>query len=227
MPRWQPPSLSQPQNGYRFAIDAFLIAAFAARFRPQSWIDLGTGVGPIAHFLARALPGSAGVAVELQPELAVFAKQNLAKLKTLLIEGDLRCIPWRTSSFDLAVCNPPFFPAGSGRISPNRSRALAHHALFGDVVDFANSIRPALKPDATFCCILRLPDPHALENRLYQYGWHLHQAVDVMPSPNSRPHRKLCALKRQPQPAPETQALCLKNQSGEDSMALHQWLKPN
>lgn len=233
MKRWKPPALHQPGDGYRFAIDAFLIAALAVRYTPQRWLDLGTGSGPIAWYLMQHLRESSGVAVERQPALAAYARRNLLGTGTcnprvLLVEGDLRRIPWRDAYFDVVVTNPPFFPQGSGRLSPNKARAAAHHALYGDVVDFAASARHTLCDDGLFCCVLRLPDDQKLRAKLMHNGWALQREVRVHSKADKPPSRLLCAFGKHKTSHPVTsEQLVLHHADGEQTAALLDWLSPN
>jgi tRNA1(Val) A37 N6-methylase TrmN6 len=229
MSRWQPPTLHQPKNGYRFAVDAFLIAALACRFQPKRWLDLGTGSGPIAWFLHRHLPHSHGVAVERQPELMAFAHRNLETNRVLLIEGDLRNIPWRDQAFDVVVCNPPFFPLGSGRLSPDATKARAHHALFGSMLAFAKSVRDALHENGHLCCLIRQPDEARIERALIDDGWSLAQEILVLPKPGAAIIRKLCAFQKGMHiPASvQSESLILKTENGDDTSQLIAWLSPN
>ena len=81
----------------------------------QRWADLGTGSGCIACALARAWPGSAGLAVDLSTEALALAAANLQATGCLdrveLLEGSwwepLR--PW-WGRLALVVANPPYIP---------------------------------------------------------------------------------------------------------------------
>ncbi len=90
---WSPPELRQPAEGYRFTTDSWLLAAFAAGFKPTDWCDLGTGCGVIAYALSDYLPKTRGVAIERQADLADFARLNLSGRDVLVIQGDLRFFP--------------------------------------------------------------------------------------------------------------------------------------
>ena len=49
-------TLHQSTHGYRFALEAFLLADFVPAPAPDPLIDLGTGCGVVALFLARRFP---------------------------------------------------------------------------------------------------------------------------------------------------------------------------
>src|SRR5437016_1205479 len=72
----------QPRRGYRFSIDALLLAHFAAEaaqtLKPAARhaIDLCAGCGVVGLLLARRLPGCELDLVELQPELARLASEG-------------------------------------------------------------------------------------------------------------------------------------------------------
>ena len=168
---WQPMRLSQPKRGYRYSVDALLLAAFAARFRPRRWLDLGTGCGVVAAHLSAYLSESRGMAVERQPELAAHARTNLAAAPVGLIEGDARTFPWRREVFDLIACNPPYYAHGSGRLKKDPVAAAARHALHGDLVDFCDALFGALTPQGRFCAVLPCTSYERMEPRLVARGW--------------------------------------------------------
>lgn len=163
--------LIQPARGYRYSVDALLLAAFAARFPGEFWCDLGTGCGVVAHELARRKPGSRGIAVERQPLLAACARENLKNLPVTVVRGDLRYFPWKRESLDLVVCNPPYFEPGRGRINRDRATAEARHAFYGTLTHFAAAIAPALQGRAVLCFILPFSAHDKPMHRLGVEGW--------------------------------------------------------
>lgn len=84
--------------------------------RELLWADLGTGSGCLAMGLARALPNSHGLAVDLSLSALELARRNLEHaglhLRVRLVEGDwwdaLR--PW-WGGLSLVVANPPYIPS--------------------------------------------------------------------------------------------------------------------
>ena len=136
-------TLTQPERGYRYSLDPFLLAGFS-RPRPRERIlDLGAGAGVIGLLLARSHPTVRVVGVELQPELARHAAANalangLAD-RCHLIRADLREAPrfLPTEHFHRVVANPPFRKAGSGATPPDPARAAARHEATFGIADLA------------------------------------------------------------------------------------------
>ncbi len=135
-------AVCQEKHGYRFAVDAVLLAGLS-RVKPgDRIIELGTGCGVILLVLACRHPGLRGMAgVEIQPELARLARKNVQENRLAdrieIVEGDLRQVPSRfePASFDLVLSNPPYRKPGSGRINPNRQKAVARHELAAALPD--------------------------------------------------------------------------------------------
>ncbi len=151
--------IDQPVNGYRFSLDALLLADFAAPAAKGEIIDLGTGCGVIALILARCCAGSCVVAVEKNPLMAGLADRNagmngLSGRVTVLREDvlDLRK-RYPVSGFDLVVSNPPFRTPGSGRISPRAGRDCARHESTASLVDFLVTAKYLVKPVGRICFI--------------------------------------------------------------------------
>lgn len=83
------------------------------------WADLGTGSGALAIALARALPGSVGLAVDASPQALEIAALNLQRLlpatpepQLTLLQGDWwqPLEPW-WGRLQLVVSNPPYIPS--------------------------------------------------------------------------------------------------------------------
>ncbi len=134
--------LFQSRSGYRFSLDALLLAHFVTLKARECAIDLGTGNGVIPLILARLHNDAAITGVEIQPAMAERAARNV-RLNRLASRihirlGDIREVGAiaPAASFDVAVCNPPYRRAASGRISPNDEKRIARHEWRGDLGDF-------------------------------------------------------------------------------------------
>src|SRR5512142_2897638 len=68
----------QRQEGYRFSIDALLLAHFADPHPRDRIIDLGTGCGVITLILVFRRKAEAVTGIEVQPALADLARRNAA-----------------------------------------------------------------------------------------------------------------------------------------------------
>lgn len=128
-------TLHQPQDGYRFALEVFLLADFVPARAAYPFIDLGTGCGVVALLLARRFPLAHGVGLELQWPLAVLARHNVVcnglEQRISIVQGDIRQAAslFPAGAFHTAVCNPPYRAVGHGRLNPNPEKAIARHEL--------------------------------------------------------------------------------------------------
>lgn len=142
---------SQPENGYRFSIDAVLAAQFSLPRAGQRVLDLGCGCGIIGLILAYRVVGVVVHGLELQPELAELAKNNVLAnaftQKMEIIEGDVVSISQvvEPESYDQIVCNPPYGTPNGGRINPDAQAAVARHELRGRLTDFIRAAAYGVK----------------------------------------------------------------------------------
>ncbi|MBW2367889.1 MAG: tRNA1(Val) (adenine(37)-N6)-methyltransferase [Deltaproteobacteria bacterium] len=148
--------IKQDRAGYRFSIDAVILAHIAGENPGKQVLDLGTGCGIIPLILAYRHPEIRIVGVEVQPELAELAKGNITDnqmadririqcrdLKTLTPDPALQ-------PFDLVLGNPPFYPAQAGRINPNRQRAIARHEITVTLSDVVQTASRMLETNGRF-----------------------------------------------------------------------------
>jgi tRNA1Val (adenine37-N6)-methyltransferase len=141
----------QPRQGYRFSVDAVLLAQFVVPPQGAQVVDLGTGCGILPLLLSYRQPELRGTAIEIQPRLAALARDNLATngLDQVwrVVEHDFRHIAevLPAASCDWAVCNPPYRQAGANRCNPMPELALARHELCADLPAVTAALRHALR----------------------------------------------------------------------------------
>ncbi|HPB70498.1 MAG TPA: tRNA1(Val) (adenine(37)-N6)-methyltransferase [Syntrophales bacterium] len=143
--------IMQPEKGYRFSIDALLLAHFVRLKDRASVLDLGTGSGVIALLLALRWRYAQVVGIEIQPELADLARRNV-QANGLDDRIEIRCgdvrqpagaIPERAC--DAVVFNPPYRRLDAGRINDDPQRARSRHEILGSLQDFLRAAAFALK----------------------------------------------------------------------------------
>jgi len=139
----------QSRQGYRFSVDALLLAEFVSVRSEDVVVDLGAGCGIISLFLAVKRNVSFIVGLELQEELASQAQRNIVlnklEKKMAIIRGDLRHLPMGPAFAHIVVCNPPYRRQKSGRINPDFSKAIARHELSTKVDDILAAGKALLK----------------------------------------------------------------------------------
>ena len=133
--------ITQNRTGYRFSMDAVLLAYFADPRSGNKVLDLGTGCGIIPLILAHRQPQIAIYGVEVQKELVELAlsnvKENQLEDRITVFCTDMKLLrPAMTAGpVDLVVCNPPFYRQGSGRTNPDAQRAVARHEIKSNIGD--------------------------------------------------------------------------------------------
>lgn len=149
----------QAAKGYRVSEDALFLTAFA-RPRPNKLIlDIGSGCGVIAFGLIRREPSAKVVGLEIQRTLADRARRaarlNRMEHRVLMVQGDLRDADdfLRPETFDMAVSNPPYYAAGSGRVSAQTEKAVARHQIMMPPEDLLRVAGRTLKPNGRLCLI--------------------------------------------------------------------------
>jgi tRNA1(Val) A37 N6-methylase TrmN6 len=132
----------QSRAGYRFSLDALLLAHFVTIKPREKIVDLGTGNGVIPLMLATLHRSATVTGVELQPVMIERALRNVElnglERRVQIVGGDVRAGERiaAAASFEVAVCNPPYRKPDSGRISSNDERQIARHETQGDLGDF-------------------------------------------------------------------------------------------
>lgn len=160
-------TIKQERAGYRFSIDAVILAH---RVRPKPGarvVDLGTGCGIVPLIVAYRHPGIQIFGLEIQKALADIAAVNVRdngmQDTVRIVHRDMQTIQpaMFQGPVDIVVSNPPFHKAASGRINPNQQRAVARHEIRVTLFDVVKCASDILQRSGLFVLVYpseRLPE---------------------------------------------------------------------
>ena len=157
----------QRVGGNRFALDTLLVAGALRIDEGARVLDLGSGNGALSLAVTHLYHPREVVGIEIQTSLVKLAEQNIREngMEPIVrvVQGDVRRVREVITGqgFDAVVCNPPYYPSKSGRLNPDRERAIARHELSGTLGDFIRAAHYGLVPCGKLLTILpafRLPD---------------------------------------------------------------------
>ncbi len=139
----------QPRKGYRFSVDAFLLADFVALKPGELALELGAGCGVVSLIVAKRQPEARLLALEIQGRLlrclARNIRENQLEKRVFAVGGDLRKPPFRPGTFDVVFSNPPFYSLGSGRLPPEREEQIARHEILATLPQVVKSAKILLR----------------------------------------------------------------------------------
>ena len=147
-------NLIQSKVGYRFSIDAVLLAEFVTIRQGDVIVDLGTGCGVIPLILLLTKWVGYAFGLEIQEELASQASRNVHLNgfddKMQIVLGDIKNPPIAQESADVVICNPPYRQIKSGRINPDPRKAIARHEIMASIDDILCAARSVLRKKGRF-----------------------------------------------------------------------------
>ncbi|MGI5881123.1 MAG: tRNA1(Val) (adenine(37)-N6)-methyltransferase [Syntrophomonadaceae bacterium] len=149
----------QSRSGYRFSIDAVLLANFVDPNQASRVTDLGTGSGVIALLLYWRLPSAQITGIEIQPDMYNRAERSLqlnhCTDRIRIMAGDIRQIEQLLppESMDVVVSNPPYYGCNEGKVSLNQEKAISRHEICMDLSDLISAAEFLLKPQGRFALI--------------------------------------------------------------------------
>lgn len=145
----------QKRKGYRFSVDAPLLADFIRTRRTDDVLEVGTGSGVISLLLG-GRPFRRITAIEIQRGLAALAGRNFAlnglEDRINVVRADYRQFrPGR--KFDLVFSNPPYIEKAGGSLSRVTEKSVARHEVRGGIDDLMRKTAEWLKPAGRACFV--------------------------------------------------------------------------
>ena len=140
-------SVLQKKKGYRFSLDAPLLADFIQTSPSDEMVELGTGHG-IVSLLLSIKDFKFIVAIEIQTSLAQLAYRNIIlnhlQERIFIVQQDLLTF-FPKKRFDVVFSNPPYIAKNKGQLSKSVEKSIAKHELKCDIFDIMQKTSEILK----------------------------------------------------------------------------------
>jgi tRNA1Val (adenine37-N6)-methyltransferase len=215
----------QRLDGHRTSLDDLVTAHLAASLcaqPPARWLDLGTGIGSVALFLAWRFPQARGLGIEVQEISMAMARRsfawNGASDRVEIRHGDFReaSLLAGEGAFDLVTGTPPYFPIGTGPQSTLAQRAPCRFEHCGGVEAYCETAARVLAPGAPFVACEAWIQRARVEPAARAAGLALTHWRDIVPRAGKTPLLVIFAMTHAEKAAPmiELPPLIVRDQHG-------------
>lgn len=151
----------QKREGFRFGIDAVLLANFANVKKKHKVMDLCTGTGIVPFIIKGKKEPEKIVGLEIQNKFVEMANRSI-KINGFnntmeFLHGDLKDKELLKSigRFDVVTVNPPYKLEKSGIVNPNDKYAIARHEVMCNLDNVIEACRIVLKDNGRLYMVHR------------------------------------------------------------------------
>lgn len=188
-------SVSQDRCAMKVGTDGVLLGAWAKACDGDLVLDIGCGTGLVSLMMAQRFPAGRVVGVEIEPEAASQAHENVADSpfagRIEIRQGDVREMG---GVFQAIVCNPPFY--SEHVVSPSEGRLLARSTRSLTFSQLWESSDRLLCSGGLFNVILPISERVAFHALALEHHFDLWQSCVVQTVPAKAPKRvMLCYVK--------------------------------
>ncbi|MFC2165343.1 tRNA1(Val) (adenine(37)-N6)-methyltransferase [Acidobacteriota bacterium] len=180
----------QKKKGFRFSVDAPLLADFIQTKKGDKLLEIGTGSGVISLLLSIKPLGHV-TALEIQSSLVDLARRNvqLNKMteKIHIVQGDIRDFGTK-EKFDVVFSNPPYIKQMSGHLSPSDEKSVAKHELKINIFAIMQKMTKLLKEEGKAYFIFPAKRQEELWQAIAECGMRIRSFRLVYPHKNSEPN---------------------------------------
>jgi tRNA1Val (adenine37-N6)-methyltransferase len=172
--------------------DGVLLGAWATVKSAKSCLDIGTGTGLLALMVAQRNRDVAVVAIELDDEAVIQAKENVEASpwpnRIQVVHSDVRSY-CAVKTFDHIISNPPYF--NDSLKSSDTHRSLARHTSTLSYMELLACVKNLLAPQGIFSLILPYDVCTEFIDLAKSHNLYCSRFCKVMPLPNANPKRAL------------------------------------
>lgn len=206
----------QNQLVHRVGTDGVLLGAWTDLSNAKSILDVGTGTGVIALMLAQRLEGIASITA-LEPDLGAYeiASRNVggSGFSESITVINQRVQDFRDHTFDLIVCNPPFFV--NSQKPPAESRSKQRHTVDLSFEDLLTAALVLLAPAGKFSIVLPVTEGKTFLALTEHFSFYLSKQCEVFSKTGKVAERYLLELSLLPAHQIEKTSLTIMDENGE------------
>ncbi len=188
----------QNRCAMKVSTDSCILGALTELENAQNALDIGTGTGLLAMFLAQKNLTLPITALEIEPAAAGQAKDNFLRngfeKQIQLIEKAVqdfakqnRETTEKPNLYDLIICNPPYFVEST--LSANTAKNIARHNQTLSFSELAESVCLLLAKKGSFWVILPMPEMQILEKDLENKGLFIQKEIRIQNFADRKAHR--------------------------------------
>jgi tRNA1Val (adenine37-N6)-methyltransferase len=158
-------------------------------------LDIGTGSGVLALMMAQRSPNAQIDAIELDEAAFQQALNNFieSKWKDRLCAKHFSIQEYANQAkptYDIIVCNPPYFKLGSNFSIDDKQRSQARHDADLPFMDLAFCVKNLLEENGQFWLILPFTEANLFIEIAVRNGFFLNVEISIFPKPN-KPVKRL------------------------------------
>jgi len=191
-------TILQNKKGYRFSVDAPILADFLPSLPSEESLEIGTGCGIVSMLALYKKKFSHITGIEIQEQLSRLARLNAEKNRFhdrfQVIHGDFNNIYAEFKGTRTIFSNPPFFELNRGRLSPNEEIRHAKAETKLNLRQLIKNTSRILNPGGGFYLILPYHRYHELIILSRQTGFFISRIRDVFSFKDGKPERFLVQL---------------------------------
>lgn len=184
--------VEQSNCAMKVGTDGVLLGAWATVKSAKSCLDIGTGTGLLALMVAQRNRDVAVVAIELDDEAVIQAKENVEASpwpdRIQVVHSDVRSY-CAVKTFDHIISNPPYF--NDSLKSSDTHRSLARHTSTLSYMELLACVKNLLAPQGIFSLILPYDVCTEFIDLAKFHNLYCSRFCKVMPLPNANPKRAL------------------------------------
>ena len=151
----------QKREGFRFGIDAVLLANFANVKKKHKVMDLCTGTGIVPFIIKGKKEPEKIVGLEIQNKFVEMANRSIKingfndTMEFLHVDLKDKELLKSIGRFDVVTVNPPYKLEKSGIVNPNDKYAIARHEVMCNLDNVIEACRIVLKDNGRLYMVHR------------------------------------------------------------------------
>jgi tRNA1Val (adenine37-N6)-methyltransferase len=191
--------IEQSKSAMKVGTDGVLLGAWATPSSPPKHIlDIGTGTGLIAIMMAQRFEGANIIGIDIDSEAVQEATLNMTNCQWY---KRLSCFESSfqnaniNHSFDLIVCNPPYFK--NTTTSNDERRATARHTNSLSLNDIFEKMDTLLSPKGELIIVYPSENFQEIRSNLKSFGLYMNEICWVKGNEKSNVKRVLLKISKQ------------------------------
>ncbi|MDR2027334.1 MAG: tRNA (adenine(22)-N(1))-methyltransferase TrmK [Prevotellaceae bacterium] len=150
-------TVRQDKTAMKVGVDSVLLGSWiSVNGSEKNVLDIGSGTGLLALMMAQKIPAARIIACEIDGNACRQASGNISAAgwseRITVVNADIKTYTQNSGSFDLIICNPPYFEKSLK--SQDSKRNFARHSDSLSLSDLTDCVDRLLSNDGRFALIV-------------------------------------------------------------------------